>query len=395
MKNILTVFKKEVLDTFRDKRTLITSIIIPLVLLPAIIMVTSRIQENAMEDSFSKKIKIGWVNESGNSTLENNWKLDTTLQIIPCASVGILTDSVREEKYDAGIVIDKDFSQNLANSSSGKIQLFYNSKEEAYKSRVLQKLEFYKQSLLVNRLQELQLKPQQITPMVIEEKDVATNQQLFGKYFGGFLPYIFIIFCFLGCMLVVIDLFTGEKERSTLETILTSPVNRMEIMIGKMGVAVLIGVLTAILSITGILLYVRFGAESLPPEVIDLVSEIFDAPFILTLILMLIPLTIFFTGMLIPLAIYARNFKEAQSIVSPMNFVIILPAMVAMFPGVKLTLVTAMIPITNIALCTKYMIAGDSIAPYLPVVVTSLIVYAALAILLSYRQFSRESNLIR
>jgi sodium transport system permease protein len=57
MKNILTVFKKEVLDTFRDKRTLITSIIIPLVLLPAIIMVTSRIQENAMEDSFSKKNK--------------------------------------------------------------------------------------------------------------------------------------------------------------------------------------------------------------------------------------------------------------------------------------------------------------------------------------------------
>lgn len=395
MKNIITVFKKEVLDTFRDRRTLITSIVIPLVLLPAIIMISTKIQENAMEDNFSKKIKVGWLDEGGNSPLTALWKQDTAMEIIACPSIAAMTDSVRNERYDAGIVIDKDFNQNVATSASGKIQLFYNSKEDAFKDRVNQKLELYKRSLLSNRLQELNLNPQQITPLVVEEKDVATNQQLFGKYFGGFLPYIFIIFCFLGCMLVVIDLFTGEKERSTLETILTSPVNRMEILVGKMGVAVLIGVLTAILSITGILLYVRFGAESLPPEVISLISDIFDVPFVLTLILMLIPLTIFFTGMLIPLAIYARNFKEAQSIVSPMNFLIIMPAMVAMFPGVKLTLVTAMIPITNIALCTKYMIAGDSIAMYLPVVVISLIVYASLAVLLSYRQFSKESNLIR
>ena len=110
---------------------------------------------------------------------------------------------------------------------------------------------------------------------------------------------------------------------------------------------------------------------------------------------MLVPLTVFFSGMLTPVAAYARNYREATSIIAPFNFIIILPAMMAMMPGIKLNLLTAFIPITNIALCTKYMVAGDSVGIYWWITVFSLAIYGTVAVAFSYRRFSSEQNILR
>jgi sodium transport system permease protein len=256
-------------------------------------------------------------------------------------------------------------------------------------------LEALKQPLFAQRLIALKLDAEKITPLKIEEHDIASTQEIFGKIFGGFLPYIFIIYSFMGCMMLCVDLFTGEKERGTIETILTSPVNRMQIMFGKIGVAVTGGTLTAVLSITGMMLFVRFSTDSLPIELVKIIGQIFTPMFIIKLLIMLIPLTVFFSGILTPVATYARNYREATSIIAPFNFIIIMPAMMALLPGVKLNLITSFIPVTNIALCTKYMVAGDSVGIYWWITVLSLTLYGSFAVIFSYKRFSNEQNILR
>jgi sodium transport system permease protein len=166
-------------------------------------------------------------------------------------------------------------------------------------------------------------------------------------------------------------------------------------MFGKLGVAVTGGTLTAVLSIAGILLFVRLSTDSLPSELVHIIGKIFTPIFIIKLLVMIIPLTVFFSGILTPIATYARNYREATSIIAPFNFIVIMPAMMALLPGVKLNLLTSFIPVTNIALCTKYMIAGDSVGIYWLITVLSLTFYGSIAVLFSYKRFSNEQNILR
>jgi sodium transport system permease protein len=108
---------------------------------------------------------------------------------------------------------------------------------------------------------------------------------------------------------------------------------------------------------------------------------------------LLIPLTVFFAGVLIPLAIYAKSFKEAQSIITPLNLVMILPAMLVSFiPTFELTYETACIPIINIVLASKDLIAGTLDYGMLAVSFLVMTVFAASSVFLSNYRFGKESN---
>jgi sodium transport system permease protein len=395
MKKIWIVYKKELLDTLRDKRTLRTTIIIPAFLLPLIIFAIIKIQSTISANNEKKVIHLVCLHENESNVIVSRLQNDSSIKISFCSNQQQLQDSIKQEKADIGIATNPDFMNQLDSNKTAVVKLFFNSKDDTYKNRIALKLEAIKQPFIAKRMADLNLDREKITPIKVEEFDIASTQEIFGKIFGGFLPYIFIIYSFMGCMMLCVDLFTGEKERGTIETILTSPVNRLQIMFGKIGVAITGGTLTAVLSIAGILLFVRFSTDSLPTELVHIIGKIFTPIFIIKLLIMIIPLTAFFSGILTPVATYARNYREATSIIAPFNFIVIMPAMMALLPGVKLNLLTSFIPVTNIALCTKYMIAGDSVGIYWLITVLSLTFYGSIAVLFSYKRFSNEQNILR
>jgi len=112
------------------------------------------------------------------------------------------------------------------------------------------------------------------------------------------------------------------------------------------------------------------------------------------LFLLQVPLTVFFAGLLIPIAIYAKSFKEAQSIITPLNFIVILPAVIGFLPQIELNTITALIPIVNIVLATKELMAGTLNYAYLFLSICSMFIFAAAAVFLSYRRFENESNIL-
>ena len=98
---------------------------------------------------------------------------------------------------------------------------------------------------------------------------------------------------------------------------------------------------------------------------------------------------------MVPITVYAKSFKEASSILSPMNFLVIVPAIIGMQPGVELSYGTAAIPILNVVLTSKDLIAGTLQAGHFIVVLASLLIYATIAVSISFRRFGNEKNILR
>ena len=110
--------------------------------------------------------------------------------------------------------------------------------------------------------------------------------------------------------------------------------------------------------------------------------------------LLLIPLIVFFAGVMIPITVYAKSFKEAQSIITPLNMVMILPAMVGFFPGIELNAITAAIPVVNIVLSTKELISGTLSVGYYCISLGVMLLLATLSVIVSYRQFGNEARIL-
>jgi sodium transport system permease protein len=254
-------------------------------------------------------------------------------------------------------------------------------------------MQFIENKAIQNRLEELNINGAQIKPLLPIYKNVASDKEMIGKLAGGFLPYIFIAFGFMGCMYPAIDLFTGEKERGTIETMLVVPVARWKILFGKMGVVILSGLLASTFSLLGLYVSINYSENMNIPEITNVIRSILTVKFILILFALLIPLTIFFSGVLIPLAIYAKSFKEAQSIITPLNIVMIIPAMIVSFiPTFELSYTTACIPIINIVLASKDLIAGKLDYGMLAVCFLIMTTFAILSVFLSNYRFGKESN---
>ena len=394
MKNIITIAKKEFLDTLRDRRTLIMMIVVPVLLFPILFTVINRLQTSVLQKEQEKALEVGLINLDAHNDLVEFLEGRSGLNVRQMDDVDEITGLIRQDELQVGIVIEEGFTRQMASLQSGKVRVMYSATKLTVKDRIDRVLNEYADGKMLARIEAQGFHPSFIQPVELVPVNVATAQEVMGKLAGGLLPYLFVLFCFMGAMYPAIDLFTGEKERKTLETILTTPVSRLEILIGKMIVIVSTGILSAVLAIVG--LFVAFQVSSGMPDMLnEVVADMLNIGFVLLTLLMLLPLTVFFAGVMIPMTIYARTFKEAQSMLTPFTFLIIFPAMVGLLPGIELTAVTAIIPIVNISLTTKEILAGTIHFPYLLLTVVSLFAYASLAVGFCVKWFGNETNVLR
>lgn len=394
MKNIITIASKEFLDTLRDKRTLIMMVIIPILIFPLIFSLVTKLQRNVIEKEQSSSLVTGIINLDQDNELQQFLQAQSGLTIVPLQDRGQMEDLIRRDSLQIGVVIEKGFTENLESLKSGQVNVYYSETKLTIRQRFSGILSGYASEVLRERIVSQGLEESFIEPVKTEYINVASDQEVIGKLAGGFLPYLFVIFCFMGSMYPAIDLFTGEKERKTLETLLTTPVSRLDILVGKMAVVVSSGLLSAVLAILGLFVAVRTTA-GMPDVFAGLVSGMLSVYFVLLLLLMLLPLTIFFAGIMVPMTIYAKSYKEAQSILSPMTFFVIFPAIIGLMPGIELTTVTALIPIVNISLATKEILAGTIQTPLLLITIISLIAYATISVLFCVRWFGKETHILR
>ena len=353
MKTILTVIRKEFLDLFRDKRTLISAILVPAIAFPIIIIGIAKLQVNLIEKEKAKQLKITLINAP--DTFEKQIFAGENVKTFgfssETAKAKIITDSL-----DVLLVFQNDFISQINQMKSGEISLFYKSTNKTVYKRISKYIEKYKTNILNARIKKLSITHEIIEPLKISEIDIAPPKEQIGELLGGILPYMFIIFAFMGCMVPAFSLITGEKESGTMETLLTVPASRIKILFAKMITIALFGLTAAFVSILGMVAAMKF-LPNLQGDLLSVIQDLVNPKFILMLVVMLIPLSFFFGGLLSAIVVRANSYKEAQSYVSPLMIVIIIPAMIALMPGISLNWTTVWIPILNISLATKEIIS--------------------------------------
>ncbi len=394
---IFTIFKKELKDTLRDRRTLIMMLVIPVAIFPVILSLFVTVSESFSKEAAEKTIQIGVVGEHDNYVINHLKSLPDELgkkKIVVYKDTIELKAAIKVDSAQIGIFPSPDFNSSMGLKKPAGVTVFFNATDLGMKDRAEAYLETIESIAKQERYLDLKINEEEIRPLTINYSNVASSKEMIGKLAGGFLPYIFIAFGFIGCMYPAIDLFTGEKERGTIETLLTTPVARWQILFGKMGVVVLSGLLASTFALLGLFLSIEVMDIVKDPEILNVINDILSLKFILMLFGLLFPLTVFFAGIMIPIAVYAKSFKEAQSIITPLNIIVVLPAMVGFFPGIELNIITACIPIVNIVLATKELIAGTLDAGLLGLSFAVMISLAVLAVFISYKRFDKETNVV-
>jgi len=396
MKTIITVFRKELKDSLRDRRTVITMVILPLLLFPVLIGLTSRFVTSYEEQAQEKTLTIGLSEGAGAEGFLAGLDETDNLSVITDLSLDEATELVIADSLSGYLLFHEEFPQQVEDLGQGEVTFYRKQTEERAieAGRIFDLIDEYEVELRELRFAGLGIDPDAYHVISVSTVNLATGKEQLAEVVGGILPYMFILFCFLGCMYPAIDLAAGEKERGTLETLLTSPVNRTRILIGKFGVVVLTGISSAAISLIGLYLGVRY-VSAIPAEFIDMIMTILEPGSIVLLLTLLLPLTIFFASLQLTISFIARSYKEAQSMIGPLYPVIIVPAFLGMMPGMKLTAATAVVPILNVSLATKSIVAGQTSPGIMMLVYVSLIVYASLGLFICGRTFGRESAIFR
>ncbi len=394
---IFTIFKKELKDTLRDRRTLIMMLVIPTLVFPIILNIFVGVSSSFTEEAAEKKVNIGFVGAPDNYVTSKLNALPKELgdrEIIMYEDTAALFEDIRSDSIQIGLYMPSDFDRHMTLKEPAPVTVYFNATDMGMRDRAEVYLNSIETLAKKERYAEMDLKESELRPIEVQYENVASGKEMIGKLAGGILPYIFIAFGFLGCMYPAIDLFTGEKERGTIETLLTTPVRRWQILFGKMGVVILSGLLASTCALLGLFLSIEVFDLVKDPQLLNIIHEILSPTFILMMYGLLFPLTVFFAGTMIPIAVYAKSFKEAQSIITPLNIVMVLPAMVGFFPGIELDAITAAIPVVNIVLATKELIAGTLDFNLLLISFGVMIALAVLAVIVSYKRFDKETNVI-
>jgi sodium transport system permease protein len=309
-------------------------------------------------------------------------------------------DEIVDKKIRAAVRIPAGFDAAIEKDESSKIEVEYykGDMKSEFASGSLQKfLGDYRERIAKEELAARNLPTGLLDPFQVDAENVAPPEKVGGSTLGGMIPYFIIILCLTGAMYPAMDLTAGEKERGTMETILCSPISRTDLVFGKFFMVLTASLATAFLSITSMAVSFIWAKKALAgaagegnPFTVAL-----DPRGVLAVIVMVLPLSVLFSAALLAIALFAKSYREAQTYVTPLTFIVILPALASILPGIELNAKTALIPILSTSLVSKEIVSGNHPWGYIALVFCASCIYAGIALSFAVRLFNREDVLFR
>ena len=401
--NILTVYLKELRDMLRDRRTLISMIVIPTIVMPAMMLGFIFIAIKVERQARATPPTVMMVGGEDSPKVQAALAADSKLKLEPLAPDW--KQRISDKKVRAAVEIPAGFDATLEREGAADVVIYNYQGENRSRNAVTELRRFftdYRERIVAHRLEARGLSTSLIKPFEIKTQNVAPPEKVGGNIIGGFIPYLFILLCFTGAMYPAMDLTAGEKERGTMETILCSPVARVDLVLGKFLMVLTASLGTVVISLLSMALSTLVGAPLLLKTAgarsgSATLSSVFtlDPTGMAAVIAMVLPLAVLFSAALLTISLFAKSFKEAQSYTSPLIILIIMPAVVGMLPGVELNLRLALVPILNVSLASKELVSGVWHWDYLALIFGSTCLYAAIALALAVRMFKREDVIFR
>lgn len=391
-----TLYKKEILDVIRDKKTILTMIVLPVLLYPLLFLVIMQVMTLVMEEQEASTYYIAYDNVSAEyREALNDWiagdkdELDYILEEVQSEHPKEDLESEIIDAYITVTVTDSQLSYEIhymyANTNSNTAAGMLKEEIESYSINVAEE-NAKAQGLDVNRL---------LYPVVATMDDQSSNESSVGSMLGGIVPFLLIASLVMGCIYPAIDVTAGEKERGTLETLLTLPVGNLELITSKfLSVATLavVSVFMNVLSMGVVVAYLYSTMTAFSDGTNALVLSTF-IPAIFITVICVIAFALFISAITMIVCAFAKSFKEANNYVTPISLVVMLTGYVGVIPTIELTSTTALIPVVNICLLIKNLLIFKYDFTMIVLVLLSNIIYAFIAVWVLAKIYNSESVL--
>jgi sodium transport system permease protein len=394
MNEILIIARKELLSVVRERRVLFTTIILPIVIMPVLMFGPILLFGNAARQTQESVQKVGVVGVPA-VVLEELRKA----RVEPIEIVNP-QQAVQNREVEAALVFENGVYTLYGRLSGGATQ------SALVVEKVQNALSTYKDQVVAEQLRAKGVSPEVLEPFQVETKDASREQEQAAGLFAFLIPYFLIVFIQSGGMPVAVDATAGEKEKGTLEALLAAPVPLVQILLGK-GLAVFVmSLLSTFAAIAGLLLgggvfrnlfAVQIQAVQNGGNAVQLGGALALDPLgYLSIVLTAVLFALLVIAIMISLGLYARTFKEAQSYMSPLMLVMIIPILFLQFSDfLKLQDWYFALPFVNVILALDAIVKGAATTAQLGTTWVTTLLYAGLALSLAYRNFQREDVIFR
>ena len=394
--NIWVVYRKELLDLMRDRRTLIGTFLWPLVLFPLMTVGFGQIEKKVSQKAAKREASIMLLGAEHAPELAAKLRETEGLTVVPSADDSV--QQINNKKLQAAVEFPAGFQEKILNGvEPPKVSIyFYNTegRSERAVDHIEKAVSQYREEVVERRLGARGVSPKLLEPVVTKTENVASAEKVGGSKLGTLLPYFIILLCLMSALQPAIDLTAGEKERGTMETILASSVGRIELVLGKFLLVLSFSVFNTILSISSFAVTMRF-AKDYAAEMTRGHAYTINPKAMLLVFLIVLPLAVLFSASLLTIALFAKSFKEAQSYTGYVMLAAIFPAVISLLPGIDLNAGLALVPIINVSLVARELFTGNFPWGLMGLVFASTTVYAAAALWVAVKMFQRESVLFR
>lgn len=395
-KKLRTLYKKEILDVIRDKKTILTMVVLPVILYPLLFLVVMQVVSmiNASQQERTYYIAYEKVLEENRQAL-NDWiasdedKLDYTIKE---AESDNPSKDLEEEKIDAYIT-------TVETDSQITYEIHYLSAEtnsSAVCGMLEEEIDAYAKHQAEKNAKDAGLDVKKILyPVTAKLMDASSNESAVGSILGSVIPFLLITSILMGSMYPAIDATAGEKERGTLETLLTLPIGNMELIMSKflsVATIAIVSVFINVISIGGIAAYLYATISSLTESAKAFHLGSF-VPAILISIVCIIAFALFMSALVMCVCAFAKSFKEANNYISPLTLVVLLTAYIGFIPNIELDARMALVPVANICLLMKDLLVFKYDFTLILLVLFSNIIYAFIAVWLLGKIYNSESIL--
>ncbi len=389
------VCRKELRDALRDGRTIIAVFVVPLVLYPGLMLFMGSIESANQKEKSELKVRVGIVGEAQVPMLQQRFE---SLEGVSTVSLPAPPVTMEAAGVDAVLIFPPGIAESIARGDSAKVALIYKDadrKSSSAAERMKPVLDDVRRALTVMWAKSRGATADAAPPIAVDERDISSKAET-GRFMAALIiPYILVFMVAVGSMQIAVDATTGEKERSTLETLLSTSASRGELVLGKCMAVITIALTAGAIGIFG--LWFNFSvlaglSPALAGQSMQLSIRPEQALFILVTIL---PTAIFLGATLVAIGCFARSMREGQTYASYVYMASVFLGLGSFRQVGTPPLERFTIPILNTALLHREILTDTVVPLHALVAIGTSMAMAAVMLVIATRLFSNESVLFR
>lgn len=376
--NLWNILKKELREMFRDKKSLSMMLVIP-IFVPLIVLGMSALFEVQANKDIEEYNKIGFAYEL--SEEEKNIAKELNIEVNE-GNEDELKTKYKNDEID--LYITKDGNKYILNGNDSDVTTYAKTLMESY-------FNVYKEYLQSGYLQANNVNPNDVLNIITVEENITEEENMFVSYIRNY-AFVFIIMAItVSATYPATDTTAGERERGTLETLLTFPIKSRDIIVGKFLAVTIASILTGIISLVLAIISVAIAQNAF--SIYEGLNIMFSPISILLSVIIIIAYSFFISGLCIAIASSSKTFKEAQSALTPLTFISLFPGMIALMIGVTGTPLLSIIPFINYVVVFTDTSAGNVDWLNIALMVISTIIYISIVLTYIIKQYKSEKIL--